>query len=365
MTEPLNALARKLLANLYDVYAQEEGETFLLRCDDEDLRSEYGESLNDAISCLVEKGLAERFHEDHFTITNPGAYAAWDTDRLDQRLPLQPSVEDALPADSVSVAVLNEDARRLLRVLHGHYLRAGGQPFSTGASDPTLRASGVTLESFRAAGPSDSEGTLKSAGRSLRYTLTPDGIDAAEDDERLDRLLPSQPKPKLVVSTVDAASLEGIEDVRRHVADWLSDEELRAIVMRDLGELEAARSSGKMAKCVALLAGSVTEALLLDVLDRRRDLAGPYLGKKRFPEDASLGALVMIATKLGLLSPLAESMVNGLIDYRDLIHPDRERRLKVRLDAVTTRALMGLLGLVARELDDANKDGRLKKYVEQ
>ena len=140
------------------------------------------------------------------------------------------------------------------------------------------------------------------------------------------------------------------------------DADLRSIVDRDLDELDAAIRAG-LHKCSAILAGSIVEALLIDMLDQNRAIASSHLKRKKFPEEASLGELVTIATAEGLLEAMATGLVEHLKDFRDLVHPDRERRTKPKVDATTAAALVSLLGLVVRDLASAAVDGKLAAYV--
>jgi hypothetical protein len=78
------------------------------------------------------------------------------------------------------------------------------------------------------------------------------------------------------------------------IEDLVENEQIREIVSRDIGELaEAIRFD--LPKSILLLAGSILEGILVDVLDRNRGVASSFMKKRRFPEDASLQDLVAIA----------------------------------------------------------------------
>ncbi|WP_437728066.1 hypothetical protein [Sorangium sp. So ce861] len=142
----------------------------------------------------------------------------------------------------------------------------------------------------------------------------------------------------------------------------IKDDDFREIVERDLGELEAALTHG-MHKSTALLAGSIAEAILIDLCDRNRTMASSYMKQREpFPEKASLDKLIEIDRGEGLIEPLTETMANAVREHRDLIHPDRERRSRPKVDAATVGALMSLLRLVAGEVEAAIVDKRVDQY---
>jgi hypothetical protein len=84
----------------------------------------------------------------------------------------------------------------------------------------------------------------------------------------------------------------------------LTDPALRSIVERDIAELAQALSAG-LAKSSFLLAGSVLEGALLDVLIQKPAVAGSYFPKRTFPKDFSLKDLIEVAEGEQLLTPTA------------------------------------------------------------
>lgn len=168
--------------------------------------------------------------------------------------------------------------------------------------------------------------------------------------------------------TGESAAVAGIVELGSQF-DFLVDEDITMALRRDLRELETAAAKG-LWKCALLLCGSVVEAALIDVLDRRRDLATPYLKKKRFPEDASLHDLIGIAGDndlIGggnrLLSDTAVGFAKTITEHRDLIHPHAEVRGHIRVDKETSEAMIHLLKLVVRDLAGANENGVIAAYV--
>lgn len=180
----------------------------------------------------------------------------------------------------------------------------------------------------------------------------------AEVPDALDEILPVGPR------TAAAAALRAAPDrVGDLEFDFMDSAELRAIVERDVRELRAA-DGHELHKCTAILAGSIVEGLLVDLLNRKPDLAQGCTKKPQdWPDKASLGELVKFARKMNLVEATAETMVLKLTDFRDIVHPDRERRHGTQVDGATAAALIALLRLVVRDLIAAEEDGRIAAYV--
>jgi hypothetical protein len=167
----------------------------------------------------------------------------------------------------------------------------------------------------------------------------------------------------------ESASVAGVADLEGRL-DFLDDEALTTALRRDLGELETAAGNG-LWKCSLLLCGSIVEAALIDVLDRRPDLAITYLKKgKKFPDDASLHDLIamggdddLIGGGNRLLSDTAVAFAKTITEHRDLIHPHAEVRAHIRVDKDTAEGMIHLLKLVVRDLADANEKGVIAAYV--
>jgi len=154
-------------------------------------------------------------------------------------------------------------------------------------------------------------------------------------------------------------------------------EALRTILRRDADEVEGARRA-QLPKSVLLLSGSVLEGVLVDALDKRRDLAQPLFekgkkGKAKFPDDASLRDLLELVTSAELapqcgplLPPQLMKLAESVVDHRDLIHPHREVREagSITIDEHTAEALYNVLCLVLRDLAKSAKAGWIAKYEE-
>ncbi len=154
------------------------------------------------------------------------------------------------------------------------------------------------------------------------------------------------------------------------------DAALAEILRRDANEIESAREAG-LHKSVLVLGGSILEGALVDVLDKRRDLAEALFKRvrkgnanKRFPDDASLPDLLAVATSDQLASGLVPLLGRALgpvaqtvIDHRDLIHPHREvRQQQLPINEHTSEALYSLVCVVLHEVARAAGAGWVRDY---
>uniref|UniRef100_UPI00389A98C5 hypothetical protein n=1 Tax=Hyalangium sp. TaxID=2028555 RepID=UPI00389A98C5 len=120
---------------------------------------------------------------------------------------------------------------------------------------------------------------------------------------------------------------------------FLLNPELRAIVERDLASLSAARKADEV-KVALVLAGSIVEATLLDVLERnlqeseaaaRRVMQTPGNRWGRFdPTDVSEWKFfqqiaICGPIGLGVLSAKTEKIAQEVRDWRNFVHPGKER----------------------------------------
>jgi len=110
-------------------------------------------------------------------------------------------------------------------------------------------------------------------------------------------------------------------------------------VASDLGELREAATLG-LAKTTLLLAGLVTEALLLS---RHPD------SSERGP---GLGALVNQARTQKLFGRDTLRHLETLVDYRDLIHPRAETRNRTKPNEARVQSALSAVRLLCDELTD-------------
>ncbi len=122
---------------------------------------------------------------------------------------------------------------------------------------------------------------------------------------------------------------------------WVTNADLRRIAERDIGSALRALKTEEVKSCL-ILAGSVVEALLLDRLEAtpepERESAvarvkevqqrlGQAVKFKGAPASWSLHEMVKIAgpTGLGRLAKRTEDVAQLVRDWRNYVHPDRER----------------------------------------
>lgn len=185
--------------------------------------------------------------------------------------------------------------------------------------------------------------------------LKPGGASAAAHPAQITQ--PSQPKSRVI----ERPQLVNFDTSR------LPNPELRKIIQRDVSELNVAIAAGydKTAKTCMVLAGSITEALLLERLTRdpkteagavavSQGLTNPP--KRLNPLSWDLATLVNVALSMSPPFLPADSMeqVGQLRQWRNLIHPGRELKSlkKDRVEPTPQRAknAVGFLEFVAHEL---------------
>jgi hypothetical protein len=105
----------------------------------------------------------------------------------------------------------------------------------------------------------------------------------------------------------------------------IRDQELRRLVKSDWAEFEKACDRYLLKACL-VLAGSITEALLMNHLE----VIGYRTPKGRSPRTMSLGLMLEACVAKGDLSPDVEALCGVLKDYRDLVHPGRVLRERLK-----------------------------------
>jgi hypothetical protein len=119
------------------------------------------------------------------------------------------------------------------------------------------------------------------------------------------------------------------------------DPDLRAIIVRDYRELSVSLFPAGAWKSAVVMAGSILEAILYDLLTigptlPEKAMACRYAPTKRggvknilndAPEDTwTLNDLIKVAVELGILPPQRAATINQVLrDYRNFVHPRKER----------------------------------------
>jgi hypothetical protein len=131
---------------------------------------------------------------------------------------------------------------------------------------------------------------------------------------------------------------------------FVTDDELRKICKRDYEEVQRVQMAGAH-KATIILSGSLTEALLLDTLqkDEVKVKASPKAPSKPLMQ-WDLHNLLEVAIDLDLINAGAGVLVKGIKDYRNLIHPGKEIRTKFHVGSEEAAISRQFLELVIRDL---------------
>lgn len=122
--------------------------------------------------------------------------------------------------------------------------------------------------------------------------------------------------------------------------DFVGDETLRSLALRDYTELRVVPATAVKAR--ALLAGSVTETVLVDAL-RRRGFSSAQIDRMQFAE------LIAEALSAEVIQKRTAGTANSVRDMRNLVHPLVELR-NGRLRAVDANAAVALMAMVLEDL---------------
>ncbi|MHB0886865.1 MAG: hypothetical protein ACYC41_13395 [Bacillota bacterium] len=125
----------------------------------------------------------------------------------------------------------------------------------------------------------------------------------------------------------------------------ITDDQLRKSLLSDYQEMENCISS-KAWKAAHVLAGSITEAVLVDYL-----LSSDYKTRTGVdPLELDLNKAIMACKKEGIINDKTEGLANVVRSYRNLIHPGRIIRLQETVDEDGATAARSLVNLVVKEI---------------
>lgn len=130
---------------------------------------------------------------------------------------------------------------------------------------------------------------------------------------------------------------------------FMKNDKLRVIVERDLRELGCLRSV-PAPKSTIILAGSLIEALLLDVLQSRKGSQGPSSVTQKPLEEWGLAELIEEAVRVGLITSGVKGFGHAVREYRNLVHPGNEIRSKATLGKEEAEIAEKILEIVLRDL---------------
>ncbi|SEJ30371.1 hypothetical protein SAMN05216327_108161 [Dyadobacter sp. SG02] len=127
--------------------------------------------------------------------------------------------------------------------------------------------------------------------------------------------------------------------------DYIGDNKLRDILLRDYKEMEVCLANGAT-KSVLILAGSIVEAILIDILNHNVPVIGGnenYLKKQLYE-------LIEIAQSERIISSRSKDLLSVLRGYRNLIHPGRELRENEKFDIETAKVSVSLIVIISNEI---------------
>ena len=187
------------------------------------------------------------------------------------------------------------------------------------------------------------------------YTLTGEG-------ERLyNRLKHGQQEP----ATGSMAEVVGAPALPPQDWTFVKDEKLRDILERDYAELQKVVQAEAL-KSILLLSGAILEAVLADVLQGKRRTAklrrlywdSPATTKTPPPPFKwELDKLIKVAAGLEILDYNATIDVRAVQQFRNLVHPTREHRLKANIDQGTATIMIELLKRILDQLSSQQRKG--------
>src|SRR5258708_9070336 len=138
--------------------------------------------------------------------------------------------------------------------------------------------------------------------------------------------------------------------------DFMSDEDFRASLEADYHELELCMQAGAW-KAVHVLAGSIIETILLD-----------YLLATAFPKrsylklaDLRLFEIINVCKNEHILTNKSADLSHVIREYRNLIHPEKVRRLGETVDENGAIVAQALVRMVVDEV--GTKRGEIYGYT--
>lgn len=141
---------------------------------------------------------------------------------------------------------------------------------------------------------------------------------------------------------------------------FIEDQELKRALRLDLGAIESSLHNSEW-KSATILAGSLVEAFLLWAIGQHdrsqitaalKSIPGPF-NNQLDPtelENWDLIHYIEVAQKLNRITEETAAQARIAKDFRNLIHPGRERRKKMRCDRGRARSAAAAVDLVLRDL---------------
>ena len=127
--------------------------------------------------------------------------------------------------------------------------------------------------------------------------------------------------------------------------DFITDDEFRSVLVTDYEEMQTCANSEAW-KSTLVLAGSVVEAVITYYLSVEGHLSREKATK------LELGPAIELGWQHGILSEEFRNLSIVVKDYRNLVHPGREIRLKTKANGDTAKIAMSLVNLICDHLND-------------
>lgn len=129
--------------------------------------------------------------------------------------------------------------------------------------------------------------------------------------------------------------------------DFISNDTFRTMLERDKREMESCLQAGNH-KSVLILAGSIIEAVLVDFFLVFLSDNETHKSILKSP----LHKLINMAVDENLISERTKDISTVVRNYRNLIHPGKEFRLKERVDKHSANVAVNLVEIIINELRD-------------
>lgn len=165
--------------------------------------------------------------------------------------------------------------------------------------------------------------------------------------------------PQTIMSDISRT----LYDIGNYPINYIKDQELQRIVVRDLDELRHAVHN-EMPKSVALLIGCILEAVLLSAVNVNATIPSSYVPKlgKKFPDTFGIKELLTICIEQDLLDKRLLTHAVELNNYRDLIHPNSELSQGARLNDASISFGLSLLRKILENFADSWRNGSFANY---
>jgi len=130
---------------------------------------------------------------------------------------------------------------------------------------------------------------------------------------------------------------------------FITDDKLRSMIERDKNELDRCLEHN-LYEATMLLAGSIIEAMLVDCFLAFPDLSADRKVSEDQVQRADLAQLVAWAAEGGVISRETQDLATVVREYRNLIHPGREKRESQRIDGHRASVAASLVEIISEEL---------------